>query len=323
MIRDELPAGVFESLRLAEQVWKLERRISGRHTDLLVFRGVRNDDRIFIKRLHESRCDGTDRRLRREFRALRVLQCRLGPEMLDSLPAPLGAHQDDSVLVVSGVRGYPLSRLLKRDANLLTGLLRTQRLRATGSAVGTWLRQFHAATARTPAAHDHERFCRGLAAALNQIAAKSGTEGLSDISDRLMRASAGLAGSPLGTAACHGDFLPQNILIRNDSAAVVDFESYRVRDVVHCDIGSMLAYTMMLEGQPGYLRGALRAFGEAFKRSYGEEAEADVQRLFTAAGAVWIARDSSHPRVRSIMLKTVAALVPGRDQGPQTKPHDE
>lgn len=229
--------------------------------------------------------------------------------MRHSLPAPLGAHQNDSILVVTGVEGRPLSHVLKRDANRLTGLLRRRQLSASGAMVGIWLRRFHDATSRAPTPHDHERFCRELDAALQRLGAAAGTEGLAGVSDRLARASARLDGAPLATAAGHGDFLPQNVLIRRDSAAVVDFENYRLRETVHRDAGAMLAYTMMLQRQRRYHAGALRVFAAAFEHGYGGRLHTNVQRLFTAEGAVRIARDSAQPRTRHIMLATVAALM--------------
>lgn len=305
----DLPAAVFEHPLLAGHDWTLKRRTTGRHTDLMEFLDEGRDVRIFVKRLHDSGNGGTDTRLRRECRALRVLQSRLGPEMVQSLPVPLGAHDNDSVLVVTGVAGVPLARVLMREANWLTGPVRMRRLKAVGTAAGDWLRRFHDATSRTPMPHDHDRFCHGLARALHRLGARAGTEGLAELQAQLTRASGQLDGVLLETAAGHGDFLPQNILVQRDRVAVVDFEGYRPRQAVHRDVGHMLAYSMMLERQRRYHGGALRAFANAFAHAYGARPNAAAQRLFTAEGSVRIARDSAHPRTRRIMLTTVATLL--------------
>jgi tRNA A-37 threonylcarbamoyl transferase component Bud32 len=314
-MQHDLPAGVFEHPLLAGYEWTLRRQLAGRHTDLLEFRDVGRGVRIFVKRLHESRTGREDRRLRREYRALCVLQSRLGPVMNGSLPVPLGTHDSDRVLVVSGVDGVPLSRVLKRDANRLTGPVRARRLTGVGTAVGGWLRHFHDATARAPIPHDHDVFCRELARALHRLGEKAGTDGLDEVQEQLVRESERLAGASLDAAAGHGDFLPQNVLIQQDRVAVVDFENYRLRATVHRDVGHMLAYAMMLERQPRYHAGAMRAFTDAFVAAYGE-LRMDVQRLFTAEGSVRIARDSANARTRRIMLKTVAALLRGDEPEP-------
>jgi Ser/Thr protein kinase RdoA (MazF antagonist) len=314
VITHDLPSGVFEHPLLAGRDWKLRRRIRGRHADLMEFCDGRHGRRIFVKRLHESRASGNDGRLRREYRALQVLQCRLGTVMAHSVPAPIWTHHRDGMLIVSGLDGTPLSRVLKRDANLLTGSVRRRWLSISGDAVGRWLRHFHGATCRGPAPHDHDKFCHDLDAALGRLAERAGrTHGLDEVLVRLTGASRRLAGSPLATAAGHGDFLPQNVLIRRHNAAVVDFEGYRRRAVVHRDAGSMLAYTMMLGRQPGYQAAALRVFAAAFESAYGELLREDAQRLFTAEAAVRIARDSANPRTHGIMLDLVAALVPEQE----------
>jgi hypothetical protein len=310
LIPSDLPSGVFEHPLLVGRDWKLRRRISGRHTELMEFCNGRRGDRIFVKRLHESRTSGSDGRLRREYRALRVLQCRLGKAMMHSVPAPISTHDGDRVLVVSGLDGTPLSRVLKRDANVLTGSVRRSWLSVSGAAVGRWLRHFHGATSRAPAPHDHEKFCHDLDAALGRLGKRAGTHGLSEVSVRLKHESGRLAGAPLAIAAGHGDFLPQNVLVQRQDVAVVDFEGFKRTAVVHRDAGSMLAYTMMLGRQPGYQAGALRVFAAAFESAYGDPLRRDAQGLFTAEAAVRIARDSANPRTHRIMLDVVAALVP-------------
>jgi hypothetical protein len=312
-----LPPEVFQHPQLAGRIWTLKRRIAGQHTDLLELHCPPDAGRIFIKQLRRRPGEGPDWRLRREYRALRVLQSRLGPGLERSLPTALGVHENDTLLVVRGVDGVPLTDLLRRDANRLTGWWRRARLAAAGAAVGTWLRLFHAATARAPLTHDHERFCEDLSSALQRLGAKAGVDGLDDVRQRLAHASARLKGMPLQAAARHGDFLPQNILVSAAGVGVVDFENYRSRETVHRDVGYMLAYTMLLRRNFGYLPGALDTFGRAFASSYGDPAFIEAQRLFTAESAVRIARDSPRPRTVRALFAVVAALVPQQQTQPE------
>lgn len=309
MISRNLPAALFEHPELMGRRWTPGRRLVGRHTDLLEVLEEGGAGRLFVKQLRVGTRERADPRLRREYRALRVLRQRLGPEFTKSVPVVFGVHQDDKVLVVGALEGVPLSHVLKREANLLTGFLCGRRLEAMGYDVGRWLRRFHDRTARPPALHDHGKFCQLLDEALERFGDRlSASDGVW-LRSVLGSASSRLAAVPLRTAARHGDFLPQNILVRADGIGVLDFENYRVREPVHRDVGYMLAYVSLLRVKRGYLPSALNSFARGFQRAYGVAAGDEAQRLFTAEGAVRIARDSASRGAATAMLKTVAELM--------------
>jgi hypothetical protein len=303
-----LPVEAEADAQLSDRRWQLKRCIGGRHSELLELEDEAGA-RIFVKRLR-TRPGTTDGRLRREWRSLNVLRARLDRGLQDSIPQPLGLYGRGTVLIIGAVDGSPLSSVLKYEANVVTGPFRAARLTTLGAMTGEWLRRFHASTERRPVAHDHERFCRGLDASLARISAACGSAGLEAVRQRLVGASARLAGQPLAAAARHGDFLPQNVLVGRDGIHIVDLENYRVRETVHRDVGHMLAYMLMLSRRRRYHPQALRCFAVGFTTAYGERARAEAQQLFTADGAVRVARDSGSLRAKVAMCRTVTTLLP-------------
>jgi hypothetical protein len=305
------PDVVFRHAQLDDRDWRLRREVAGRHTRLYEYAAGRNGgERVFVKRFPAAPTGQVDRRLEREFRALCVLQRKLGPELRSSLPAPVALLPAEHTLVISALPGGSLARLLKRDANRLAGFVRLAALRRCGRAVGEWLREFQARTEGRPLLHDHSRFSEALETDLEHFRGRQEYGALAAAVKRVRGASRRWAGRPLPAAGRHADFLPQNVLIGPGwQVGVVDFENYRTRDVSHMDPGSMFAYLAMLEERPVYRRKALRAFASGFTDGYGLPRAATAQNLFTAAAAVRIARDSPRPGALRDLVRTLSAMT--------------
>jgi hypothetical protein len=303
----DAPDAVFQHPQLSGERWSLGRQRTGRHARICEYVSTRGR-RIFVKQVPPSDGGRPDPRLLREFRALRVLQRKLGPELGQSVPAPVAILGADHLLVTGAVPGVPLAGVLKRDANRVMGLVRFRVLRRCGFAVGQWLGRFRALTRRPDIPHDHDRFCRDLDFNLQRLGPGPLPRGLLVEADRIREASRRLAGYPLPAAGRHSDFLPQNIIVGPGLIGAVDFENYRSRDVALMDPGSLLAYLALLEQRPAYLPRALRAFTAGFVAGLGHPAAGPVQNLFTAGAAIRIARDSGNPGVSGDLLPTLARL---------------
>jgi hypothetical protein len=309
MTRDAgLGPRVLQHPRLSGEEWELRRQIAGRHTSLYEYVNAgREDRRVFMKRFPVPAGGGVDRRLVREYRALRVLERKLGSDLSHTVPAPLVMFPAEHFVVMGGVPGAPLVRILKRDANRVTGLVRRGVLRRSGRAVGAWLAAFHDHTRRPDIPHDHGAFWRDVEADLDRLVEPRSTAFSGQVR-RICEASRRLEGRPLRAAGRHADFLPQNILVNGTQVSVVDFENYRPRDVAHKDIGSFLGYLALLEHRWPYLPRALRAVRDGFLDAYGGSSAGVDQQLYTAAAVIRIARDTGTPGVRRHLVRVVSAL---------------
>jgi aminoglycoside phosphotransferase (APT) family kinase protein len=290
--------------------WVSARRIAGRHTELQELVDRRSGRRRYIKRIRDGH--GGLGRLRREFRALTVLHAH-GLPFVDTVPTPVCLLADPALLVTESLAGVSLSSILKRDANILTGLACRQRLARYGDRVGAWLAAFQRSTRRPDLAHDHDTFCSRLVGELGRVAAIEGN-GLEAVRRQLAALSARVAGQPVERTARHGDFLPQNVLLGKSGIGILDFEGFRRCDVAHRDIGYMLAYLRFLAYRGPYLAGALRVFSEAFAAACGASPASVRQRLFTAEAAVRLALDSGRRETVRTMGRIVADLCDAADE---------
>jgi hypothetical protein len=249
------------------------RTIKGRHSELREFRSRRDDGTasVLIKRITRSRSPAAaTATVVREFNALDMLSRRLEPELNASIPRAFFVIPDSSILLLERLEGVPLSNLLKRDANRLTGLLRGERACRAGFLAGQWLRQFHDATRQPPILHDHQAYVADLTRQLQRCEKIGLDSAAEEILGIASRASQQADRKCLSAAARHGDFIPQNILVNPSSVAVIDFENFSEQDAVYQDLGTFIAYLTMLEGRPVYSARALRAMTASFRAGYGQ-----------------------------------------------------
>jgi len=248
---------------------------------------------LLIKRVVRTRDPEKARaRLIREHDALRALAQRLGPELAGTIPTIIAAAPGELALAMSRLPGTPLSRILRRDANRLTGWIRGARARTAMVQVGTWLARFQAATRTEPVPHDHEAFVAAVAHQLDRITAVHPRDSLQPLLHAATEASRALVGSPLPAAGRHGDFLPQNVLVDGRRIGVVDFENYESRGVAFDDPGAFLGYLAMLEARRAYSPRALRKAREGFLQGYGVDPDLPAFRLYAFLGALTVTADS-------------------------------
>jgi hypothetical protein len=136
--------------------------------------------------------------------------------------------------------------------------------------VGCWLKKFHSATSRPPAAHVHRDYMNEI----EVVYSKSRSLGISEaVLNRLRevqsRLSSAQENASVRKAGSHGEFLPQNILISKLEVGVVDFDTFSWARSVHRDLATFLAYVGLLAAKIKYSRTALRALAEGFLGGYG------------------------------------------------------
>lgn len=266
-----------QSPSLSSLGFDLVRTIEGRHSELLEFR----PRHVLVKRITRSRNPATARAtVTREFAALQTLAGLVDSELKGSIPRPLLVLPDANTLVLECLRGTPLVRVLKRDANRMMGIFRRTRARKTGILVGQWLHRFHHATRQPPLHHDHPVYLAQLAKQLEHCDEIKLGSAADEVLELASRASQRVHGQVVPCAARHGDFIPQNILVDGSNVRVVDFENFRERDVVYGDAGTFVAYLTMLGGRPLYSTAALRAMTAGFLAGYGREVRDTVFDLY-------------------------------------------
>jgi hypothetical protein len=230
--------------------------------------------------------------LRKEYSALEQVKNRAGNALGTSVPRPLLFLEEQGILVVSGVAGVSLQHILKRQANALKGRLRHRSMHGIGLLVGTWLRQFHDATAATSQPHHHSDYLRELDSNLYRSRELGlSASALQEIRDGTEATSSSLQGMDASTAAAHGDFLPQNILIGETAAGAVDFGSYWHEAPVYRDLAHLSAYLTLLANRPAYDRGALEALKRGFLTGYAAMLNADLLRIYEVNAALRIIND--------------------------------
>lgn len=267
-------------------------RSCGRHSEHLEYRdrSAAGERRILVKRIKTWEGPGQPHEtVAREHHALEKLREHFDPENRSSLPVPLLALPEANTLVVERLPGLPLSQILKREANRIVGPFRRHRMCAVSRLAAQWLRQFHHATQQPPQTHDSRAYLTELGQRLDRCATlgldKTAAEEVWGLASRTSwKANQQLT----STAARHGDFIPQNILVHGARLGVVDFENFSECDVIYEDVGTFVAYLTMLRVSPFYSRGTLEAMISSFLATYGDHLSNPLLRLYVVKAAVTI-----------------------------------
>lgn len=279
----ELPA--FQNVRL-----EFVRHFFGRDSEFFEYRiaGKPQQAPMLVKRIMKFRDPAqAERLILHEHGALEWLQARAGALLGDSVPAPMGAIPAAWALVMTKMPGVPLSTILKRDANRLTGFLHRERLCEIAGAMGIWLQKFHAATRDEPLRYDPQAFMHEVRRRLAHCSELGLSAAFSrQVWELVEQACDKLRGRPVPTGARHGDFIPQNVLVAEGGIAVIDFEDSSERDAVYEDAGTMLAYFLLLEGWPAYSRRTIAAARQCFLEAYGIAGPDVFLALYTLKAAI-------------------------------------
>src|SRR5258708_2091175 len=165
--------------------------------------------------------------LRREFSALQDIARRTGDVLTHTIPRPIAFLEHQGVLILSDVGGVPLETKLRFQANAVLGWRNLATMRNIGRALGGWLRTFQRATAAPAQPHNHSGYLEEIEEHLSRTRQLGiSTTALRQVRDRVEAISASFEDTPICTAAAHGDFLPQNILLDGSRPRVIDFAAY-------------------------------------------------------------------------------------------------
>jgi Ser/Thr protein kinase RdoA (MazF antagonist) len=262
-------------------------------TKSFVIRRVASSDGALLVAKYPRRLTGSSRQaLERQFRSLSELSFALDGALRSSVPRPI--RHSDSMLLTTFVPGVNLRDILRVRANAVTGWANKQSLAAIGRNVGTWLRNFQAATKVGSVDDVFGAYRTQLEANARRCQAR----GVSDIllSKVLTHARSLIAVSQKGhteVSASHGDFLPQNILIDGSKVGVVDFDNYSSVAPVCLDLATLLAYNSLLAAKREYSRHALTFFSKGLIMGYRHDVNLQLIKLFLFNAALRIMLDGS------------------------------
>lgn len=228
--------------------------------------------------------------LRLEFEALRHVRKIARGELDGSVPEPLRLSERQIMLGL--VPGVPFDRTLKKNANLLSGWLHLDDLGHLGRQVGEWLARFHHLMGSSEQEYNVAEYMGEIENRLPQYEA-CGIQAptLRTVRERILQLSAALDHRPVPRAACHGDFIPQNILLDGTKLGVVDFAGFREQAAIYHDLGHFLGYLTLLGLRPSYLSRALKTVATGFVAGYSTTLDLDLLRLFLVRAVLRMVTD--------------------------------
>jgi glycosyltransferase involved in cell wall biosynthesis len=278
--------------------WQLEfvRRLEGRHSQLIEYRARSNgkEATLVVKHITKFRTQAdAEEVLQREYSALQDVRSR-GPALEESLPAPLAILLEARAIAFNKLPGAPLSEILKREANRLTGGLHREEICQVAGQVGKWLRQFHETTRHPSIRYESRLYLAQLSDQLERCTSggleRTAAQGIWKLAALTSRR---LDGQPVAAAARQGDFIPQNILVDQDRISVVDFENFNEWDVIYEDLGAFVAYLAMLGGSPAYSKATLEAMARSFLSGYGDSISSEFLNLYIVKAAATVVAEFS------------------------------
>jgi Phosphotransferase enzyme family len=239
--------------------------------------------------------------VRREFTALETARSLAGTDFSESIPNPLLVLPEAGLMVTKKLGGVALSYVLRRNANWMFAPFRTGRLREIAYNVGLWLVRFHQATRQPDIPLDAGAFESEILQQLEGCKRKGlSIAAAQEVFRVASRCSRRIEGRPLPAACRHGDFTARNILLDGQQIRILDFENFAKSDTAYEDVGKFLAYVALLQGKPGYSRGALTAVRKSFLHGYGDSLENHIIDLFAMKAATRMMAHRGMGRVSSL-----------------------
>jgi len=226
--------------------------------------------------------------LQREYATLQKLVEDIGGQLGDTLPRPLmfsGTH-----MVVTMLSGTQLHKELKHIANVVRGPLKRNALETIGERVGEWLRKFHELTSAGSLPHDHQEFGAEIDKRIAQCGVRDAT--LARVREVSLEMSQSIEGTMIPAAFSHGDFIPQNILVRKESVAVVDFANCSEQAPIYEDVAHFLGYVALLKTNLMYSPDALQSLASGFQAGYAWVLDPELLRLFLFKAMLRMISDS-------------------------------
>lgn len=263
------------------------RRLPAKHSELLeyVFRSCEGTKSLFVKRQAPSA--KAQHITVAEFENLTTARKMLGASLGESVPEPILAIPAKGILVTARVPGIPLTAILKKYGNRLVGRFCTSAIHEATRHAGMWLNRFQHMTQSEPVTFSAHSHLADLEVHLSQCRQK-GIEftGSSEILRLASYLAFPLDGRKISSAARHGDFVPQNVMVDNGRIAVVDFEGLCERAASYEDLGMFLGYLLILRTRPSYSAHALKAACTGFLEGYGNLIDGALLSIYALQGAV-------------------------------------
>jgi Phosphotransferase enzyme family len=288
----ELEREILALPRFAGGNLQFEGQLSANHSQLLeyTFQSDSGTKSLVVKQQTPS-CQSEQVTLQ-EFTNLGRVRSLMGFDLAQSVPEPLLVLPERGILVTRKVGGIPLTRILKKYANLLAGPFCARILGEAGLSAGAWLRNFQQATSAEPVTFNMNSYLADLELRLVMFQEK-GIESGQDILRLAARYCALLNGRLIPAAARHGDFIAQNILIHDKGVGIVDFEGFGERAAIYDDAGMFIGYLLVLGARGSYSRRALDAVRRGFLAGFVADDPLDQVLLntYTIRGAVRIIAD--------------------------------
>jgi aminoglycoside phosphotransferase (APT) family kinase protein len=215
-----------------------------------------------------------------EFRVVEDLWAR-GAAFQGTIPRPVALLPETGAAIYERVPGSPMTAVLKRHANRLTGLLKRKQMCSIANASGKWLRSLHQLNAGPAIPHDSLTYLAKLAYWLGKgVSAGLRMKMASSVWDAACSSAERAKGQMIRLAGVHGDFIPQNIFVHGGSVAVIDFASFRNSDVVYEDLGFFVAACRLMASRSVYSRSVMTGMERAFLDGYGESLNEDLLDLY-------------------------------------------
>ncbi len=291
---------------------KFVRSFSAEHSRLLEYTLKSNSGIRSIVIKHQVSVPDAARATTQEFENLNKLYRILGSHFARSVPEPLAALPERGILITSKVPGTPFAITLKKYGNRLCGSFCSSFVGEKARMVGIWLKNFQDATRDEPLAFAKGLFLAEIERRLSRLQAKGFEPDLApEILKRVAFQAAALDGQLVPTAARHGDFIAQNILIDHDAVGVVDFESFTEKQAVYDDLGMFLGYLLVLGTSLPYSRLCLDAVGHGFLEGFRKDNTIDQSflNIYILKGMIRIITDGPSPKNKWGRLGVVGKLT--------------
>jgi aminoglycoside phosphotransferase (APT) family kinase protein len=221
--------------------------------------------------------EATRRNIAREFETTARVHGSFAPDAGLSTARPIACYPDLLAMVTERVDGVSLNRLLA-SARGFPSVSAVQRLSLTMGRVGAWLKAFQALDGADGGHHDVslEEMRTYLDKRLKLLA--EGGVLTAHVRVRLLRHFDDVAGkvppSDLREVPIHADFTPENVIVRDNAVAVLDFTMAK-RGPRYMDLSHMFMHVNLLKAKPWFRPAVVDALTTALMGGYDPRLRTD------------------------------------------------